>query len=432
MKHQRNKKQLDVLVQYSLHISALACVLLFMVVGTTYAQTAILPALGGSGGGQFIARCQQDQLLTGFELRTGDDVDAIRPICATAYGPATIGPLVTGAFSYGGDGGAPRQLLCPGDQPIVTGLAIGSEGVDTIIVNNVHLFCGLAAATQTVSDFPSAVFDGPTYKPSDPPLFFGVGGDYATTGNQMERCPAGLVAVGIAGKSGVWLDSVGLICGPPKIVINPNLGKALGRVNHPVPVIEPSDKIKQDNPSVLNPKAKSAPVAPLTAAELDDLAAKGELIANGDPLSSELFIREPEGPGRRGFDIGMAAAEGQTEPGPGKQRIHDALSPAEQQGFDVAVMFSLQRNKNANLATTGAAIAASDAEVSAARIAEDDVFYWLGFDIATGIFGDPAQGALGNTATGPGSMKIRDSLNGAGQRGFNASVALHLSRNYKL
>jgi hypothetical protein len=58
------------------------------------------------------------------------------------------------------------------------------------------------------------------------------------------------------------------------------------------------------------------------------------------------------------------------------------------------------------------------------------VFYQLGFDIATGIFGDPALGALGNTLTGPGSLKIRDSLSAAGQRGFNAAVDLHLARHY--
>ena len=50
--------------------------------------------------------------------------------------------------------------------------------------------------------------------------------------------------------------------------------------------------------------------------------------------------------------------------------------------------------------------------------------------VATGIFGDPALGAQGKTATGPGSLGIRDSLTPAGQRGFNASVKLHLSRKY--
>ena len=125
----------------------------------------------------------------------------------------------------------------------------------------------------------------------------------------------------------------------------------------------------------------------------------------------------------------MAAAEGQTLPGPGKQKIHDSLPPAEQRGFNIAVSFSLEPNRNADLAARGAAIAKVDEKVAAARTAEADVFYWLGFDIATGIFGDPTLGAKGNTATGPGSLKIRDSLSPAAQRGFNASVKFHLGQD---
>src|SRR5258707_1089398 len=80
------------------------------------------------------------------------------------------------------------------------------------------------------------------------------------------------------------------------------------------------------------------------------------------------------------------------------------------------------------LAARGEALAQADEIVGAARTAEDDVFYWLGFDIAMGIFGDPALGAQGNTAVGPGSLGIRDSLSPAGQRGFNASVKLRLGQ----
>jgi hypothetical protein len=78
------------------------------------------------------------------------------------------------------------------------------------------------------------------------------------------------------------------------------------------------------------------------------------------------------------------------------------------------------------LAAKGAAIAAVDPIVAKARTAEPDVLYWLGFDIATGFFGDPALGGEGRTSTGPGSLGIRDALSAPGQRGFNASVALHL------
>ncbi len=127
----------------------------------------------------------------------------------------------------------------------------------------------------------------------------------------------------------------------------------------------------------------------------------------------------------------MSAAEHDTAAGPGKQHIQDSLRPNEKSGFEIAVAFLLERNANADLAAKGAAIALRDPVVAQARTAQSDVFYWLGFDIATGLFGDPALGAVGNTASGPGSMRIRDSLSAAGQHGFNDAMTLHLSRNYR-
>ena len=167
------------------------------------------------------------------------------------------------------------------------------------------------------------------------------------------------------------------------------------------------------------------------------LASKGAAIAKVDPLVALYRTVTPRLRRTRdvfyqlGFDIGLAAAEGQTLPGSGKQKIHDSLSPLAQSGFATAVTFSLERNRNAELAKTGAEIAQADSVVAAARAADLSILYWLGFDIATGIFGDPAKGARGNTQTGPGSLGIRDSLSAAGQRGFDASVKLHLSRNYR-
>ncbi len=179
--------------------------------------------------------------------------------------------------------------------------------------------------------------------------------------------------------------------------------------------------------------------APMTAVsqqvskviDMAALAARGEAIANEDPLALELRSQQPEGAARRGFDIGMGAAEGQTLPGPTKQRIHASLPQPEQDGFNMAVAFSLERNRNAKLAAVGAAIARADQKVAEARNGQPDVFYRLGFDIAAGIFGNPALGGAGHTAEGPASQAIRESLSAAGQRGFNASVTFHLSRNYK-
>ena len=207
--------------------SRLICVpaaMLFFVLSAQAQTDVILPPIGGSGGGQFVARCPQSQFLTGFELRTGDDVDAIRPICVTAYSPADVGPLVPGGISFGGNGGGPRQLLCPKDAPIVTGMFVRAEGVDTLSVNNIHLWCGVAAATQNLSALPNAVFDGPFEKHNGRDFIWEK--DLMQV-NDTQYCPAGLVAVGINGRSGALLDSVGLICGPPKLTVKPpKLGRA--------------------------------------------------------------------------------------------------------------------------------------------------------------------------------------------------------------
>jgi hypothetical protein len=157
---------------------------------------------------------------------------------------------------------------------------------------------------------------------------------------------------------------------------------------------------------------------------------KGQAIVDGDPRFAALRDRQPTEPMRRGFYIAMAAAEGQTAWGPGKQKALDSLTPAEQEGFKAAISLALDRNREEKLAATGAAIAETDPIVAKARTRDPDPRYALGFDIATGIFGDPALGALGNTATGPGSLGIRDKLSPEAQDGFDASVRLHLSRRY--
>jgi hypothetical protein len=156
------------------------------------------------------------------------------------------------------------------------------------------------------------------------------------------------------------------------------------------------------------------------------LAAKGEAIAKADPLFAALRDQQPAGPGRLGFDIGAGASEGQTLWGPGKQKLMETLDPAEQPGFMTAVAFALERNNNADFAAKGAAVADADPDVKASRSRQRSALCQLGFDIATGIFGDPALGATGNTVIGPGSQGIRSKLSPDGQTGFDAAVKLHL------
>jgi len=78
------------------------------------------------------------------------------------------------------------------------------------------------------------------------------------------------------------------------------------------------------------------------------------------------------------------------------------------------------------LAAKGAEIAQTDPAVAEARNTETGTYYQLGFDIATGLFGDPALGAQGKLRVDADATRIRDSLSAAGQRGFDASVKFNL------
>ncbi len=438
----------------------------------------ILPPLGGPGGGQFVARCQLGEILNGLELRTGDDVDGIRPICLAANSANVAASRRAFATGFGGPGAGVVALLCQDTAPAVIGLFVASEGADSQIVNNIHLYCGQVAPGLKPTGYPAAVFDGPGYTAPPHPFFLIGQSVQRQSGDQ--SCPDNLVAVGINGRSGIWLDALGLICGAAPANPRPVIS-SIGRVGRPStpgparPICEVARESRARNspnaprleamceaskptvssigrvggPSTPGPARPICEVARESrernspnAARLEamcrsadlqaqpDLATSGLLIAQQDPLAMALRGQQTEGPGQRGFDIGMAAAEGQTAPGPGKQRIHDALPPAEQRGFEAAVAFSLERNRNAQFAAAGAIIARADPAVAAAHNVESDVFYWLGFDIASAIFGDLALGALGDTEMNDEHTRILNGLSPAGQRGFTASMQYHLSRDY--
>jgi len=500
--------------------------LLFVLSAQAQADERLGPvARNDPGGSPFDARCPEGEVLTGFDLWSGDHVDAIRPLCI----PALAGQFKPYPSRFGGNGGSgPNQLVCPNDAPVVIAMEIGLEAY----VNNIHLYCGRAITAAQRTPFPMAVYDGPVSRGEEHCTLWGDCSPALDKKVGTLRCSAGLVGVGINGRSGKFLDALGLICGappvilPPLVVYTPPPLKAQGRVKLPGSTSRGSKLTICE--AAAKARARNSPAAPgleaqcavaqtidlgpgIPAIDLAALQTRGAQLASDDPEAGDLRDQQRQGPARRGFeiglaasegqtlqgpgkqrihdllsldeqggfttavnfslsrnrqritdmartgraiakkdrlalelrdqqadraarlgfDIGMAAAEGQTLPGPGKQKIHDSLNADEQGGFDAAVTFSLERNRQADLARVGGIIARRDQFVATVRNGEADVFYRLGFDIASGIFGDPALGARGNTASGPGSLKVRDSLSAAGQRGFNASMALHLSRHYR-
>jgi hypothetical protein len=250
---------------------------IFLLVLSAHAQTdARLSPLGGNGGIQFVARCPQGQLLNGFEVRVGDTVDAIRPICVAAYGPAEIGPPQPYPTKYGGDGGHIQQLVCPRDTPIVIKMDIGWEGKEVFSVSYIGLFCGVASTTQTPTKDPTV----------NAYTHFDI---FAPRGGELESCPPGLVAVGISGRAGQWLDALGLTCGPPKLTPKPVV---LGRVQPTSPPGPPKSICARARDA----RARNSPTAPALEAQCRAAGAAGEKTPPGPVALGRVQPTSPPSP----------------------------------------------------------------------------------------------------------------------------------------
>lgn len=197
-----------------------------------------LPQIGGKGGAQYRERCPQGQVLNGFEVRAGDDIDAIRAVCVTPASPivASAPPLTNGFGGgwHGGGGGGLQRLLCPPDTPVVKALVAGYDGIDTISLDTIDIYCGPAAANASIGHFPSNVVHAPvqgcthgpnlvvpTYELAKDLVF----GDGRCPHFKLGRnaCPAGEIAIGMHGHSGALVDAMGLICGPAPTFAPPPL-----------------------------------------------------------------------------------------------------------------------------------------------------------------------------------------------------------------
>jgi hypothetical protein len=76
------------------------------------------------------------------------------------------------------------------------------------------------------------------------------------------------------------------------------------------------------------------------------------------------------------------------------------------------------------LAECGAAVAAANPIVAAARKSELDPAYRYGFDIATCLCADPSDGGLGGAVASRDEPRIRRALDDAAQEGFGAAKTL--------
>ncbi len=198
-------------------IAAAAVLVGFAVIGAPAHADSRLPQIGGRGGAGFSERCPPGQVLNGFEVRAGDDIDAIRAVCVMPSSPTAVSaPLLSNGFGggwHGGGGGSLRRLLCPPGTPVVNAIQIEAEGFPsgTFSVNEIDIYCD-AIGSAGSHDYPSNGVHAPR-QPLDNDGAFYVG-NTLDMDTQKQTCPAGEVGIGMHGHSGALVDAMGLTCGP--------------------------------------------------------------------------------------------------------------------------------------------------------------------------------------------------------------------------
>jgi hypothetical protein len=199
------------LLLHSTSISAKVLLVAFLLVvtaGPSKASDWYGKLVGGSGGATFSARCDQGEYLVGIEARVGLWFDAVRPLCAKPGG--RLRRFVT---QFGGDGGEPRDVTCPSESPVITYLDVVANGPKTIVVDHLQVRCGIYDENQLPLSqrTPLRLLSGCDPKEIEAAVC-GSGEGRPNLRIGSAECPVGLLAVGLYGRYGDWLDALGLIC----------------------------------------------------------------------------------------------------------------------------------------------------------------------------------------------------------------------------
>ena len=179
-----------------------------------------LPVQGGPGGGNFDLPCPANFYMLGVALRFGAWVDAIRANCLAFDSNAQkfVRPPSFTDFRGGTGGGGPKQDGCQDDH-YVSGIEYGftREGNDPKYLDYVKLICSPIKSgnrTEVCLDTGEGCWFSREGK-QDIPVFGGKSVIWAFT----QFCPDGQAATGIHGRSGSYVDALGLICGPKPVLV---------------------------------------------------------------------------------------------------------------------------------------------------------------------------------------------------------------------
>jgi hypothetical protein len=172
------------------------------------AQARDVAVQGGAGGGPFRSECT-GQFLAGINARAGSWIDAIASKCATfVQHLGEFGPR-TGLKANGGNGGSSKDIECGRDR-YISGIKIGFTRDDNRpkYLDYIEITCkvisGYGGDVKVCLDTGNGCWD----RHPSPGPYNGFGLSFSLL------CNADEAAIGIHGRSGIYVDAVGLICGP--------------------------------------------------------------------------------------------------------------------------------------------------------------------------------------------------------------------------
>ena len=193
---------------------------------------------GGPGGGPFRIQCPGGSFMTGFEGRTGAYIDHFRILCgswdANTRQVQNRGPLQITIGTSGG--GGPAGAACPGGWAVN---AINFQNtwrseshINNGFVHHINFHCVLPERAESIWRT-----YGPTTPVPKPSGFLGT----MMLLEYDQTCPNGELAVGFQGRSGLYVDALGLVCLPIPAAAPP-----------------PPVSLSQPNSTVLQPNRGSA------------------------------------------------------------------------------------------------------------------------------------------------------------------------------
>lgn len=162
--------------------------------------TTRTPSFGGPGGGEFVYPCLgHSQIMTGLRARQGSWIDALAPVC-NKYDPVhqTLDATPITGDETGGPGGSLAQITCLPPRGVIVKIEATQADNHDGSVGIIAVSCGdYLDPTRPVS-----------LAPGSPASF---GQSHKGPAVQLS-CPPPYVAGGIYGRSGAFVDRIGLLC----------------------------------------------------------------------------------------------------------------------------------------------------------------------------------------------------------------------------